>query len=298
MARSVNYFLSRLNKGEFLTIPKVLEALKKAKPITSREYSWTVVDVAEADVTYYGKKHPYLAGKLVKYDPNAVVDTVDEMAKKTKVQSEPNLQSARSLFVYFPDEAVFAHQHVWNQIRASDFRAHIANIITTYFSGFFADCDLKSLGDANRFVAKLADLKDISEIKANISPPNPLYSPLWDELKRYLGSRKLKRMAIKEVGSAKTSIPTQLPQIVKSFEDAISKAPNSPAPLGDAAVLMAVDGYGNAQITGKRDGSTVVVKTTDNAIQIQLDSDITPAQLAEAAIKEVVKVNTSRKLRH
>jgi len=68
--------------------------------------------------------------------------------------------------------------------------------------------------------------------------------------------------------------------------------------LGDAAVLMAVDGYGNAQITGKRDGSTVVVKTTDNAIQVKLDSDITPVQLAEAAIKEVVKVNASRKLRH
>ena len=77
-----------------------------------------------------------------------------------------------------------------------------------------------------------------------------------------------------------------------------ARVTHSPAPIGDAAVLMAADGYGTAEVIGRRGSETVVVKTTENAIQLKLDAEVTASELAAAVVREVVRLRSTRKLKH
>jgi hypothetical protein len=297
MARSARFFLSRITKGGTLDVDKVLEALRKSVSIESRQFAWTVVDVAEDTSTYRGTTYRYLSGKLVKYDPDAMVEVVDEASRKVRLQSEPNMQRAGSLFVYLPDEAVFGHRHLWNEIRARDFRNQLAELIVRYYQNFFVECELLPVADLTRFLTKLAQLEEVTELKARVTPPNPLFGVFWQDLKEYLEKRRLRKLTIGEASKQGVSLPTTAPEIARRIEaDSVGNA--SPAPIGDAAILMAADGYGTAEVTGRRGTETVVVKTTENAIQLKLEADVSPSELAAAVIREVVRLRSTRKLKH
>jgi hypothetical protein len=256
-----------------------------------------VVDVAEAKSTYGGASYRYLSGKLVKYDPNAMVEVVDEASRKVRLQSEPNMQLAGSLFVYLPDEAVFGHRHLWNEIRARDFRNQLSALILRYYQNFFVECELLPVADLTRFLTKLGQLEEVSELKARVTPPNPLFGLYWKELKEYLEKRRLRKLTIGEASRQGESLPTTAPEIARRIEEG-SVLNATPADIGDAAILMAADGYGTAEVTGRRGSATVVVKTTENAIQLKLEADVSPSELADAVIREVARLTTSRKLRH
>ena len=297
MARSARFFLSRITKGGTLDVDKVLEALRRSVSIESRQFAWTVVDVAEDTSTYRGTTYRYLSGKLVKYDPDAMVEVVDEASRKVRLQSEPNMQRAGSLFVYLPDEAVFGHRHLWNEIRARDFRNQLAELIVRYYQNFFVECELLPVADLTRFLTKLAQLEEVTELKARVTPPNPLFGVFWQDLKEYIEKRRLRKLTIGEASKQGVSLPTTAPEIARRIEaDSVGNA--SPAPIGDAAILMAADGYGTAEVTGRRGTETVVVKTTENAIQLKLEADVSPSELAAAVIREVVRLRSTRKLKH
>jgi len=297
MARSARFFLSRITKGGTLEVDKVLQALRQSVSIESRQFAWTVVDVAEDKSIYLGTAYRYLSGKLVKYDPNAMVEVVDEASRKVRLQSEPNMQVAASLFVYLPDEAVFGHRHLWNEIRARDFRNHLAELIVQYYRNFFVECELLPVADLTRFLTKLAQLEEVTELKARVTPPNPLFGIFWQDLKEYLENRRLRKLTIGETSKQGVSLPTTAPEIARRIE-AGSVGDAAPAPIGDAAILMAADGYGTAEVTGRRGTETVVVKTTENAIQLKLEADVSPSELAAAVVREVVRIRSTRKLKH
>ena len=128
MGKSASYFLSRIIKGGLLDVERVISAMREAGSVESRGFAWTIVDIEEGTTSYHKKPYRYLAGRLVKYDPDAFVEVVDEATRRTRLQSEPNMQRAASLFVYLPDEAIFGHKRVWNEIRATDFRTQLAAI--------------------------------------------------------------------------------------------------------------------------------------------------------------------------
>lgn len=292
----------------------VVKSLQNAIAIPSREFAWTVVDAAEGTAQHKGKNQVYLSGKLAKYDPDATVEIVDEEVRKSRLLAEPNMCRAVSLFVYFPDEAIFAHRHVWNEIRPSDFRSHIAEIILGYHKHFFAECELFPVADLKQFVIKLAELNDVIDLKAKVTPPNPLFGAFWQKLKQYLDDRRLSRLTIKESAKQGSTLPTRAPDIARSLESPLKGKSSADegrqsgvmpsnffepeVPIGDAAVLMAADGYGSAEVTGRRDEQVVVVKTSENAIFLKLDADITAQELAAATLREIHRLNQTRRLRH
>jgi hypothetical protein len=297
MSKSARYNLSRLVKGGVLDASKVIEALKNSPSVTSRDFAWTLTDVAEDIVTDEGTTHRYTFGRLAKYDPDALIDIVDESSRSTTQRLEPNMQKAASDFVYLPDSAVFGHRHVWNEIRPSDFRQHVADLIVAFHAGFFVQCAIEPIADLSLFLSKLAQLEKVTELKANVSPPNPLFGMFWSNLDKYLAERRLRSLTIKENAKLNDSVPTQAPEIARRIE-AGNVEEGNPAPIGDAAVLMAADGYGRAEVGGTRNGQTIIVKTKDNAISITLPASVTPAELALAVVKEVKRLESKRGLIH
>ena len=297
MARSARFNLSRIIKGGLLDVPKVIQSLLTAPSVRSREFAWTITDAAEGVLTHTDISHRYLYGRLAKYDPEALIDTVDEPSHSTTQRLEPNLQKAASDFVYLPDSAVFGHRHVWNEIRPKDFRQHVAELIVEYHRGFFVECELHAIADLSLFLSKLGAIDNVTELKANVAPPNPLFGMFWANLDRYLADRRLRRFAIKEVAKAGQVIPTAAPEIARKIE-AGTMSDSTPAATGDAAVLMAADGYGTAEVAGTRGAQSIVVKTKDNAISITLPANVLPDELALAVVREVVNLEEKRKLTH
>src|SRR3954468_9427848 len=102
MSKSARCNLSRLVKGGVLDASKVIEALKNSPSVTSRDFAWTLTDVAEDIVTDEGTTHRDTFGRLAKYDPDALIDIVDESSRSTTQRLEPNMQKAASDFVYLP----------------------------------------------------------------------------------------------------------------------------------------------------------------------------------------------------
>lgn len=298
MARKGRFYFSRIVKGGVIDKVGVQAAILNAESVESNRFAWTIVNTQPLDTTSYNKKrHRYIGGELAKYDPDAVVPVVNEQTRKVVLQDEPNMARASSMFVYFPDHEIFLHHHVWNEIRDRDFQARMAQLIEAFFGGFFAECELHTVSDYTRFVGKLAALDTVTELSASVRPPNPLFSPFWSELKDYLSKRRLRRMKVTETAVAGNSVATDAPEIARRLTES-GELPTTTAMIGDAALLMAADGYGRAEVTGQRDGREVTVSTRSNALQIKVSLDATYAELASAGIRELVRMEQQRKLRH
>jgi hypothetical protein len=298
MGRTARFVISRISKDGNIDIPRIIAALTQSISILSRKFAWTIVNVqSDQQVIYRNKVYPFVSGLLVKYDPDAVVGVVNEATRQVELQPEPNMERAASLFVYFPGEALFVHRHVWNEVRPRDFRIQLAGLIKAFYGDFFVECELQPLADYSRFVNKLAALDEVTELKARVRPPNPLFSIFWSDLKKYVENRRLSQFQIKEIAKSNSTVPTQVPELARQIESNTVQQ-DEPAVIGDAAILMAADGYGTAEVTGRRGAQVVVVKTAENAIQMIVEADISANELAARAAREIARQNRSRRLRH
>jgi len=278
-----------------------MAALIDAPTVQSKEYAWTVLDAAKGSVRQ-AQEIEYVFGKLVKYDHDAVVDVVDESNRRVRPQITHDLVTAASPFIYIPSHACFSHQHVWNQIRPADFRKHIANLIKDFHAGFFVDCELHAIVEMQKFALRLADLSEIERIRATVKPPNPLFSPHWKSLKDYLHKRRASQLHLREQADHGNALDSSLIEAAKATLEALDQDEASsivePLPLADAAVLMAADGYGSAEIVGKSGTVAHVIRTTDNVVELKLPADEAPDVIAAATYSAIERINKRRSLTH
>jgi hypothetical protein len=68
--------------------------------------------------------------------------------------------------------------------------------------------------------------------------------------------------------------------------------------VGDAALLMAADGYGRGKVVGLEQGRTVTIRTSENQKSFLHAKDPTPEELFNAAHEEFSKINDTRQLDH
>lgn len=297
MAKKGTYYAGRVLKLGTLTQPSLMEALRNPVSIRYRGNAWTFTGIEE----YKELGQHYIFGRLSKYSPKGEVGIVDEKTRSEKKQIEPNLLVASSPFVYIPEHSGIAFLHVSNNIETQIFIKRFSEIVEATHSKFFVDCDIELVSDLKTFSAKLASLDGIYKIDARVSPPNPLFSPLWQHLEHYLRSRNTDRMTIVEDAPGSEPLHTDLPSIVEAASKQTEHkafTPTVPLAIGDAAILMAADGYGSGTIRGKRDNETVVIKTSETALNFSLDKSPTPLALYEKALKIFRKIQEQRHMEH
>lgn len=191
--------------------------------------------------------------------------------------------------------------HVSNNIEVPTFINRFSEIIENTYQGFFVDCDIVLISDLKTFAAKLASLDGIYRIDAKISPPNPLFSPLWKPLEDYLRSRNTDRMTIVEDAPRSDVLNTELPKIVEAASkqtEETSFEPDEQLAIGDAAILMAADGYGSGTIRGVRDEELVVIKTSETALNFSFDKTPEPFELYIRALEIFKKIQDQRHMEH
>ena len=108
-------------------------------------------------------------------------------------------------------------------------------------------------------------------------------------------------MQIVEDAPEAEPLNTQLPEYVqKASEQTVDNeyTPLEELPIGDAAILMAADGYGNGTIKGKQGNETIIIKTSETRKHFRFNKDPDPYELYIKAFAIFEKIKTERHLRH
>ncbi|WP_110666767.1 hypothetical protein [Salinicola halophilus] len=296
MARNGTYYLGRVIKTGALETEHIKSALRSSESFTTYGSSWTFLDVEELS----DGSATYFFGRLVKYDPDAEVTVVDPEARREVRQREPNMTIASSPFVYIPDHQGLAFLHVAGQISYETFMSRWSSVVNASHFQILSNCSVEAVSDIESFTKKVKALDNIYFISSTVSPPNPMFGPLWENLKNYLVSRKTDRMKIEEDGAPAQPINTELAQHMERMlvDEEASSPLSETLPIGDAAILMAVDGYGKGVIRGKRGDKIVTIKTSETTMNFTFPRDPDPFGLYKKAAGVFEEIKSQRHMRH
>lgn len=290
------YYLGRVIKLGTLNQDRLIEAMKY--PVTSiyKKHGWTFTDVTEK-FDKDGKQ--YIFGKLSKFLPEGEITKVDTSTHFEYTQKEDNLSIATSPFVYIREYSGIAFLHVHNQIEQKNFIKRFREIVNAKYDNFFVDCKIEMISDLKSFSDKLSSLDKIFKIQVKVSPPNPLFGPLWESLKKYLEERNADTMEIVEDARLGSELNTKLSDYIQyvTIEDE-NKLKDFKLDISDAAILMAIDGYGDGTIRGKQNGETISIKTFESNINFNFSKEPTPRELYEKALELLKKITLDRHMKH
>lgn len=290
------YYLSRVIKHGILDTDKLLDAILNPIPIAAYGHAWTFIDAK----VIHKNNSDFIYGKLCKYSPEAEVTIIDPDKSREVRQEEPNLSVASSPFVYIPEYSGIAFLRVSNHIEPKTFMKRFGTLIDRKYYSFFVKCEVEPIADLRSFAVKLSKLNGIYSISANVSPPNPLFGPLWEELKIYLEKRRTDKMKIQEDSLDDRMIETNLPSIMKKVADSVEEKSflDQKLDIGDAAILMAADGYGSGYVKGKKGGDFITIRTSETIKNFPFLKDPKPESLFEKANKLFKKIKEDRHMRH
>lgn len=290
------YYLGRVIKLGYLDNDRLLDAILFPKPITAWGHAWTFIDSVKIK---YGNGE-FIYAKLIKYSPDAEVFVVDPVKGKEIRQDEPNLSIASSPFIYIPEFSGIAYLRVSNQIEPNTFMKRFGSLIKNKYDGFFVECDVEPISDLKSFAIKLSKLEGIYNISATVSPPNPIFGPLWKDLKSYLAQRRTDRMKIQEESVDDHTIKTNLPSLVKDISEkkSIDTVLTQKVDIGDAAILMAADGYGTGVVKGIQKGEYITIKTSETIKNFSFLKDAKPVDLFNKVYMILKNIKDDRYMRH
>lgn len=299
MTKQAKYYLGRIRKRGELTAAKIAEAMREPETIEYRGTRYSFIDFQMFGST--GSETGFYA-KIAKYRQLGSVEVVHEAQHASAAAAVPNLIDVASPFVYLPGFSGIAYRHIWNAFPSEQFEKVFKDLVEAKYQKFFVACDIEAVADLRTFVTRLAGLDRITELQATVFPPNPLFGPCWKSLSEYLLKRKLKEAVIKEEGIQ--GIETKLPEIAAAFlsdkpaaEMVVLMEPLLDG-LGDAALLMAADGYGRARVKGSERGRDVIIRTSENQKSFLFEGDPHPSRLFEQAFDAFKKINDERGLEH
>jgi hypothetical protein len=289
--------LGHIVKMGHLSSEMIVKAIFNPKPVTWWNSAWSFFDAQ----LFTKNEVNFILAKLSKFNPEGTVIISDPRTKQEVVQAEPNLRIASSVFIYIPEVSGIAFTKAYNHIDQFHFIHEFASIIKNTYDDFFVECDIHLITDLHTFAEKLMSLKGIYKISAKVNPPNPLFSPLWEPLKDYIKSRNSAKMIIREDAGADKPLNTNLPEHVMAVANQTSEVPyepKTPLAIGDAAILMAADGYGTGTVRGIRENDMVVIKTSDTVRNFDFDRVPDPQELFDVAYDIFKRIEKDRHMEH
>ncbi len=295
MARKGTYYLGRVLKLGSLTQESLMYALQSPRPVQGRSGNWALVNV-QAD-----EDGQYVFGRLARYLPEGRVDVVDPYTLSTGSQIEPNLLVASVPFVYIPRHSGIAFQAKSTGIDHVTFSRRFSQIIEASLDNFFVDCQIQLITDLRSFALRVSGLDAIYKIQCKVSPPNPLFGPLWESLKNYLIERNADRLNLTEDAGSGERLNSTLPELAATYvetQEYPQTVLRDAVPIGDAAILMAVDGYGSGTIRGQSDGELVVIRTAETIANFSFTKDPEPRDLYLAANDHFERIKKDRYMEH
>jgi hypothetical protein len=291
--RRGQYYLGRVVKIN-LDQKQLMNAIVNAPIVNIGRFDWTITDVKDCR----DDEVPYLFGKMSKYAKEGHAKVIDEIQKSQVEADVPNLLEASSPFIYLPEFSGIAFLHVWNGIEVKTFPRRFKSIVQAAFDNFFIDCDIEPISDYRAFTSKLKKLQGVTELSVTVYPPNPNFGRLWSSLNDYVETRNATKVAVKEQTSKPEGIKTNIIELMDRIMDSPDYEPQEVPAIGDAAILMAADGYGKGKVVGVENGEEVVIRTRDTQKSFLYVKEPIPKELAIETRIQFHKVNKERDMDH
>ena len=293
---NTRYYLGRVVKIGGLTQDLLINALLEPATLDRGKYHYTIVDQRRLRVD----EIDFVVGRLAKFTPQSEVAVIDPYRHLSGQRPVENAIVATSTFAYIPDTSGIAYQHVWNQLESEQFEELLPAVVLEKYGRVLVDCKIEPITDLRTFVQRLGRLERIVKIDATVHPPNPLFGPAWEDLRNYLLSRNADEVEVRE--TSEKGLVSQLPEIARTAsresESSHLELPVAPVPIGDAAVLMAADGYGKARIEGRENEKRVVIWTRENQISFELPKDAPDEDVCRETARRLFAVSDERGLKH
>lgn len=291
--RRGRYYLGRVVKIN-LDQSQLMDTIVRAPTVSIGKFDWTITDI----VDNRNEEFPYIFGKLSKFAKDGHAKVIDE-ASRSQIDAEvPNLLEASSPFVYLPDCSGIAFLLVWNGIQEDVFPRRFKSIIEEAYEKFFIACDIEPISDYREFTSRLKKLSQFTEISATVYPPNPLFGRLWGSLNEYINSRNASEVTVKEQTSRPHGLSSNVVELMDKIIDSPEYQPAATPAIGDAAILMAADGYGKGKVVGIEKGEEVVVRTSDTQKSFLHAKEPIPEELAVKASAQFKTISKERDMRH
>lgn len=297
MPEKNTYFLARVSKLGSLTSEMITDAILEPKDALWWGNGWSFFDAEMHNVDGVD----FVSAKLSKFNPEGEVIIADPRSRQEIVQAEPNLRMASSFFIYIPSFAGIAFTKVYGHIDEFQFARRFAQVIMGTHNNFFVDCEINLISDLHTFAEKLLSLEAILRITATLNPPNPIWGPLWKPLRDYIKKRRADKMLLREEAGPEIPLNSQIAEhVLKASEQTAENEyiPDEPLPIGDAAILMAADGYGSGTVKGMRAGQKVTIKTTETIRNISFESEHSVYDLFREVQKVFLEIEQDRHLDH
>jgi len=299
MAKHFRYYLGRITKGGVLTTEELIEAILDPRVIKKNNYSYTFANME------YNKEKNYIYGKLVKFLPEGEVETIEPDKHQETSILIPHKKESSSPFILLLDYMGIAYPTVWNNLLKEQFERYFCELIEAKYDSYFVSCTIEPIVDLRTFVERIAYLDRVEKIKATVVPPNPLFGSAWKDLKEYMEKRKTGEVTISEKSKNMDGIHTKIIGIMKKYVEKFASEEKEEVTIedqqydiGDAAILMAADGYGNAKIEGTADSEKVIIRTKDNQKSFLYDKEPDSEEFYEFVLEEFKNINNERYLRH
>jgi hypothetical protein len=271
-----------------------MDAISNAATIAVGKARWTITNVLDKR----GENSPFIFGRLSKFSDEGHVKLVDIKNRHEIDAIAQNLLIASANFVYLPNYSGLAYMHVWNHVEADVFARRFKEIIEATYENFFVGCSVEAISDYRTFGVKLQGLERIRELSARVHPPNPLFGRLWGSLNSYVAQRNASEITVKETQDSGAGLATKIAELVVRILENSNYQPDFDVAIGDAAVLMAADGYGSGRVVGEQDGEDVTIRTSDAQKTFLFSKEPVPDDLAEEVEKHFRRTSAERDMRH
>lgn len=300
--RLARYYLGRVLKHGLLDVEKIIQAILDPPFVPRGKFEYTFTHARDM----VSNEHRIIYARLAKYSPVGEARVVEKEGLTEETTEVPNLLIASSPFVFFPDDGFIAYQHVSGVLEHSQFEKAFVDVVISKYKKFFVYCAIEPISDLMSFIRKLAALDQILEIDATVHPPNPLFGPRWKSLRDYMRRRNADEVRIREKSGTKGGLATGIPDVLDAVRTDTIQSPLEPdgevvdehLPIGDAAVLMAVDGYGKATIRGLKITKTIVIQTQETQQSFAFEKDPSAEDLSHKARDIREEIAKKRGLQH
>ena len=235
----------------------LLNGLKNEASATYRNYVYRFFDTEV--FKYEGKD--YIAGHLVKYNPEDIEEVVDESTRKLRDENLRNKVEGKARFIIDPSSSILMFFEVSNVITKNTFIDKFCKLFQQNHGNYFTQFYISPIKEQYSFIEKVRSFKAIKKIMITLFPSNPNFADRWKSI-----DERLRRNNINKYKEIQENTKPESQIIVD--EETESK------------FLMSEDGYGKSDATGineKGEEKTISTKDSEKIVKKPIPNDLEKA---------------------
>lgn len=215
------------------------QSLRNTQSRDLYDFEWSFADIEDVEV----ENDPYIYGVLVKSADRAT-EVLDKRKRQLSVSTLADSVVAKSRFFLNVRTGIIAFQ-TSTEINVQTFTLRFRTLVA--FNQFMVDAEIKMIEERNRVFENFTSFDRIMRVSVTLHPSNPSSHDLWKEVdKRIQG---LNATTVQEVIDGKKESGGLNIDALTQSEDVKAK------------LAMAEDGYGQAVVSGTKDGKRKTIST-------------------------------------